>query len=88
MERLKQVHLLHHGILINFLNPKTDGAVLPILHLNGYKISNPTILARISEKELVSLMYGYGYEAVIVSGDDDMVLHEKWLRLWITVLKK
>ena len=60
-----------------FLNPKTDGAVLPILHLNGYKISNPTILARISEKELVSLMYGYGYEAVIVSGDDDMVLHEK-----------
>ena len=60
-----------------FLNPKTDGAVLPILHLNGYKTSNPTILARISEKELVSLMYGYGYEAVIVSGEDDMVLHGK-----------
>ena len=46
-----------------FLNPVTDGAVLPILHLNGYKIANPTVLARIPESELVSLMEGYGYHA-------------------------
>lgn len=60
-----------------FLNPKTDGAVLPILHLNGYKISNPTVLARIDEKELISLMYGYGWEAIIVSDEDEMVMHQK-----------
>ena len=60
-----------------FINPKTDGAVLPILHLNGYKISNPTVLARISDKELVSLMYGYGYEAILVSGQDTLSMHEK-----------
>ncbi len=60
-----------------FLNPKTDGAVLPILHLNGYKISNPTVLARIDEKELISLMYGYGWEAIIVSDEDEMTLHQK-----------
>ena len=63
-----------------FINPKTDGAVLPILHLNGYKISNPTILARISEKELLSLMYGYGYEAIIVSGEDTNEMHEKMMK--------
>ena len=63
-----------------FINPKTDGAVLPILHLNGYKISNPTILARISEKELLSLMYGYGYEAIIVSSDDINEMHEKMMK--------
>lgn len=63
-----------------FLNPKTDGAVLPILHLNGYKISNPTILARISDKELISLFYGYGYEAVIVSGSDNMKMHEHMIK--------
>ncbi len=60
-----------------FLNPKTDGAVLPILHLNGYKISNPTVLARIDEKELISLMYGYGWEAIIVEDEDEMMLHQK-----------
>lgn len=60
-----------------FLNPKTDGAVLPILHLNGYKISNPTILSRISDKELISLMYGYGYEAILVSGQDELSMHQK-----------
>lgn len=60
-----------------FLNPKTDGAVLPILHLNGYKISNPTVLARIGEKELISLMYGYGWEAIIVEDEDEMMLHQK-----------
>ena len=60
-----------------FLNPKTDGAVLPILHLNGYKISNPTILSRISDKELIALMYGYGYEAILVSGQDELSMHQK-----------
>src|SRR6266511_1288569 len=54
-----------------FLNPKTDGAVLPILHLNGYKIANPTVLARIPEHELLDLFRGYGYEPVLVSGGFD-----------------
>ena len=60
-----------------FINPKSDGAVLPILHLNGYKISNPTILARISREELKSLFKGYGYNPIIVSGDDPMLMHRK-----------
>jgi xylulose-5-phosphate/fructose-6-phosphate phosphoketolase len=50
-----------------FLNPRTDGAVLPILHLNGYKIANPTVLARIPENELAQLMRGYGYEPLFIS---------------------
>jgi xylulose-5-phosphate/fructose-6-phosphate phosphoketolase len=54
-----------------FLNPKTDGAVLPILHLNGYKIASPTVLARIPEDELVSLFEGYGYRPVLVTGGFD-----------------
>ena len=56
-----------------FLNPRTDGAVLPILHLNGYKIANPTVLARIPEVELEALMRGYGYEPLFISigADDD-----------------
>ena len=57
-----------------FANPETDGRVLPILHLNGYKIANPTVLARIPEEELASLMRGYGYEPLIFTvelGDDD-----------------
>ena len=53
-----------------FLNPKNDGAVLPILHLNGYKISNPTIFSRISEDELISFFHGCGWDPVIVSGED------------------
>ena len=53
-----------------FLNPVTDGAVLPVLHLNGYKIANPTVLARIPEEELAALMRGYGYTPYFVSGDD------------------
>ncbi|POZ99335.1 phosphoketolase, partial [Pseudomonas sp. MWU12-2312b] len=53
-----------------FLDPRRDGAVLPILHLNGYKIANPTLLSRISEEELSALMYGYGYEPYFVEGDD------------------
>lgn len=58
-----------------FLNPKRDGAVLPILHLNGYKIANPTILARISKNELESLFTGYGYKPYFVEGDDPMTMH-------------
>jgi xylulose-5-phosphate/fructose-6-phosphate phosphoketolase len=54
-----------------FLNPRTDGAVLPILHLNGYKIANPTVLARIPEEELVSLFAGYGWEPILVTGGFD-----------------
>ena len=60
-----------------FLNPKTDGAVLPILHLNGYKIANPTVFARISNEELIAFFKGCGWEPVIVEGDDPMVMHEK-----------
>jgi len=59
-----------------FLNPRTDGAVLPILHLNGYKIANPTVLARIPEAELVALLEGYGWRPLIVAGDDPAVVHE------------
>jgi xylulose-5-phosphate/fructose-6-phosphate phosphoketolase len=58
-----------------FLNPRTDGAVLPILHLNGYKIANPTVLARISHSELESLFVGYGYRPYFVEGDDPETMH-------------
>ena len=60
-----------------FLNPVTDGAVLPILHLNGYKIANPTILARIGPDELHSLFVGYGYKPYLVEGDDPKTMHQK-----------
>jgi xylulose-5-phosphate/fructose-6-phosphate phosphoketolase len=60
-----------------FLNPIRDGAVLPILHLNGYKIANPTILARIPDDELAALFYGYGYEPWVVEGDDPPLMHQK-----------
>jgi xylulose-5-phosphate/fructose-6-phosphate phosphoketolase len=59
-----------------FLNPKTDGAVLPILHLNGYKIANPTVLARIPDDELLALFRGYGWDPVIVEGSDPEVVHQ------------
>jgi len=66
--------------LNKFLNPATDGAVLPILNLNGYKIANPAVLDRISQEELFSLFRGYGYEPVLVAGgfngEDPMVVHE------------
>ena len=58
-----------------FLHPQLDGAVLPILHLNGYKIANPTVLARIPESTLVSLLEGYGYRPLIVSGDAPEAVH-------------
>ena len=59
-----------------FLNPATDGAVLPILHLNGYKIANPTVLARISHEELDQLFRGYGYTPYFVEGDEPDKMHE------------
>ena len=59
-----------------FLNPATDGAVLPILHLNGYKIANPTVLARIPATELHALMTGYGYDPIEVAGDDPDTMHQ------------
>ncbi len=59
-----------------FLNPVRDGAVLPILHLNGYKIANPTILARISSEELTDLFKGYGWTPYLVEGDDPAVMHQ------------
>ncbi|WP_213814221.1 phosphoketolase [Glaciihabitans sp. dw_435] len=68
--------------LNKFLSPVSDGAVLPILNLNGYKIANPTVLARIPEEELLSLFRGYGYAPVIVSGgfdgEDTAIMHERF----------
>src|SRR5436309_2543527 len=64
-----------------FVNPVTDGAVLPVLHLNGYKIASPTVLARIPEEELASLMRGYGYEPLFMSvqaEDDHLEVHRRF----------
>src|ERR1700681_4163059 len=58
-----------------FLNPVHDGAVLPILHLNGYKIANPTVLARIPKEELEQLFWGYGYKPYFAEGDDPATMH-------------
>jgi xylulose-5-phosphate/fructose-6-phosphate phosphoketolase len=60
-----------------FLDPAGDGAVLPILHLNGYKIANPTVLARIGDDELTALFTGYGYRPYLVEGDDPAVVHQR-----------
>jgi xylulose-5-phosphate/fructose-6-phosphate phosphoketolase len=59
-----------------FLNARTDGAVLPVLQLNGYKIANPTVLARIPEAELVSLLEGYGWRPIVVAGDEPEAVHQ------------
>jgi xylulose-5-phosphate/fructose-6-phosphate phosphoketolase len=59
-----------------FLNPIRDGAVLPVLHLNGYKIANPTVLARIPHEELEALLVGYGHKPYFVEGDDPMTMHQ------------
>jgi xylulose-5-phosphate/fructose-6-phosphate phosphoketolase len=64
-----------------FLNPITDGAVVPILHLNGYKIANPTILARIPEEELHELLEGYGYAPTFIAGDEPMDMHQRMAAL-------
>jgi xylulose-5-phosphate/fructose-6-phosphate phosphoketolase len=59
-----------------FLSPRTDGAVLPVLHLNGYKIANPTVLARIPEAELCSLLEGYGWRPLVVAGNEPERVHQ------------
>src|SRR5271167_1816055 len=71
-----------------FLNPAHDGAVLPILHLNGYKIANPTVLARIPEDELLSLFRGYGYDPHILTGDDPMTMHAEMAEVMDTITDK
>ncbi len=71
-----------------FLNPKTDGVVLPILNLNGYKISNPTVLARMSNKELACYFYGLGYNPYLVEGDDPKIMHKKMITVMDTVIKE
>jgi xylulose-5-phosphate/fructose-6-phosphate phosphoketolase len=60
-----------------FLNPVYDGAVLPVLHLNGYKIANPTIFGRMSDEELEKLFFGYGYKPYFVEGSDPLPMHQK-----------
>ncbi len=69
-----------------FLNPVRDGAVLPILHLNGYKIASPTILSRISHEELEALFRGYGYAPLFVEGDDPREMHQKMAAALDTVI--
>jgi xylulose-5-phosphate/fructose-6-phosphate phosphoketolase len=61
---------------VKFLNPSRDGAVLPILHLNGYKISGPTVMARTSDEELSSFCSGHGYMPIFVEGDDPKIVHQ------------
>ncbi len=70
-----------------FLDPVTDGAVLPILHLNGYKIANPTVLARIGDDELTALLEGYGHAVHWVSGDDPARMHEQMAATLDTVVR-
>jgi len=69
-----------------FLDPARDGAVIPILHLNGYKIAGPTVLARIGDNELTSLLRGYGYDPRFVSGDDPHLMHQLMAATMDTVL--
>ena len=71
-----------------FLNPVHDGAVLPILHLNGYKIAGPTVLARIPREELEALFLGYGYAPYVVEGDDPMQVHESMAATLDTVVSE
>lgn len=70
-----------------FLNPKTDGIVLPILHLNGYKIANPTIFGRMTDKELESFFTGCGYKPYFVEGDEPMDMHKKMINTLDRVVK-
>ncbi len=69
-----------------FLDPVTDGAVLPILHLNGYKIANPTVLARITQEELESLFRGYGYTPYFLEGHDPAIMHQGMAAVLDTIL--
>ena len=71
-----------------FLNPVTDGAVLPILHLNGYKIANPTVFARMSHQEVVDFFHGCGWEPYFVEGDDPMTMHRLMAETVDTVVER
>lgn len=71
-----------------FLNPDRDGAVLPILHLNGYKIANPTVLARIHKVELTHLLMGYGYKPYFVEGDDPELLHQQMAATFDAIVRE
>jgi xylulose-5-phosphate/fructose-6-phosphate phosphoketolase len=71
-----------------FLNPATDGAVLPILHLNGYKIAGPTVLGRIDHEELDQLFRGYGYKPYFVEGDDPMDVHQRLAATLDTIVEE
>ena len=71
-----------------FLNPVRDGAVLPILHLNGYKIANPTILGRLSDVELTQLFTGYGYKPYFVEGHEPVAMHQLMARTLETVIEE
>ncbi|MGY5956806.1 phosphoketolase family protein [Kosakonia sp. BK9b] len=73
-----------HGI--KFLNPQRDGAVLPILHLNGYKIANPTLLGRSSDEDLRQLFRGYGYEPLLISGHVPEIMHRQMAEVLDTAL--
>jgi xylulose-5-phosphate/fructose-6-phosphate phosphoketolase len=70
-----------------FLHPVNDGVVLPILHLNGYKIANPTVLARIGDEELDQLFKGYGWKPYLIEGDDPMTMHAQMATLLDTVIE-
>ena len=72
----------------NFLNPATDGAVLPIIHLNGYKISNPTVLARMPKAKIMALFEGLGYKPHFVEGDDPLPMHQTMASMLDTALEK
>jgi xylulose-5-phosphate/fructose-6-phosphate phosphoketolase len=71
-----------------FLNPERDGAVIPILHLNGYKIAGPTVLARLPHDELVELLEGYGYRPYFVEGDDPPVMHQLMAQTFDTIVEE
>ena len=71
-----------------FLNPETDGAVLPILNLNGYKIANPTVLSRISDEELDSFLRGCGWAPYYVCGDDALLMHEQMAKVMDQVIER
>ncbi|MGI4791139.1 MAG: phosphoketolase family protein [Janthinobacterium lividum] len=71
-----------------FLDPATDGAVLPILHLNGFKIANPTVLSRIGDDALTSLLVGYGYKPYFVEGDDPELMHQAMAQTLETVVQE
>jgi xylulose-5-phosphate/fructose-6-phosphate phosphoketolase len=73
---------------ISFINPEHDGAVLPILHLNGYKIAGPTVLARKDPAEVRSLLEGHGYDVMEVSGDDLPGMHHRFAQTLDAALDK